>query len=405
MNLINELNEKRYTLKGLSQTYYRNVMSAVREISRKGKLDIDTYTAHAENDLRLEYVSYDEFFELTQLQKRYEEEVKAIENGERPVFRRYDELWKNKMEQLTNKALIRNLAQNMCEDDTKAILGQNYLALANLGYNGKQDEGIPEIVRGNFNIFQRNKEKQEDIRILKEAIDRSILYILTVEPRSGIESQKFAIDLILSNKKPIEKIRSDLKLKSRAPFESYKEQFLEDFHNEQFKRAFGNFDVENEQQKIKDKAMLGMMEVDEKTYKRLSDLGYDGTKGHPLLKTGYRMYVDSYVFDKEMEYCLDVAESLSYKLFTQYNAVAEWATTNSTTRKNVDPMTNLIIDTLWRSTKSKYKRGKVDKERYDQVNELANEMDLAMHDEKIITAIGELKKVKKVNERNIPPSR
>lgn len=402
MNLINELNEKRYTLPGLSDYYFAQVMGIVTRISRNGKLDKDTFNSYAYKDSRLDYVPYEEFFEMTQLLKRYEDAVHDSANGGFSKMTGQAGLWKKQIQKLTNRALTRHLAQDMCAPDTKAILGQNYLALEKLGYDGRQDQAIPEIVRGNFNIFQRNKEKRESIKILDEAIDRSILYLLTVGPRATEEMQVYAIGQILEDGKSIQRVRSDLKSKGRAPFDSYKEQFLEDYHEEQFKGISENLDVYNEQQMIKDKAMDGMMEVNENMYKRLSNLGYDGKDGHPLLQTGYKMYVDSYVLDKELNYCLDVSASLCYELCCRHEIVGGWAAMNSSTRKDVDPMTNLIIELSWKKAKSKYRKGKMDKEKYDKMASLVHEMDVAMENEKIFTAIGDVKKVKAVREKNEP---
>lgn len=400
MNLINELNEKKYTLQGLSDHYYKGVIAIVEEISKGGKLDEDTFNNYAYKDARLDHLTYDEFFEMTQLLKRYKGVLHETGNSNREA-----EFWKKQLYKLTNKALIRRMSQDMCEDDTKFILGQNYLALEKLGYDGRQDQGIPEIVRGNFNMYKRNKEKRESINILNDAIDRSTLYLITVDSNSSIGTQNYAIKQILEDGKSMHQIRKELKLNGRAPFESYKEQYLKDFHEEQFRYVSRNFDVYNEQQKIKDEIMDGMVEVDESTYKRLSNLGYSGKDGHPLIQTGYKMYVDSYVIDKELNYCLDTSSELCRKLRNGYMAIAGWADENSSTRNYVDPMTSLIVELSWMNARSKYKKGKMDKENYDEFTNLMHEMDVAMEEEKIFTAIGEVKKVKEVRERNEPHSR
>ncbi len=405
MNLINGLNEKRYTLQGLSEHYYAEITSLVAKISRTGKLDEDTFNLYADKEQRLDHMSYNEFFEMTQLLKRYENAVQNRNIRYGYVDTKEEKMWKDKINELTNRALIRRLAQDMCEEDTKAIEGQNFLALKELGYNGKPDVGIPEIVRGNFNIYMKNIEKINDIKILKEAIDRSTLYLLKVDPRESISAQEYEIDVILTNKRPINGIREELAEKRRRPFESYSEKFLEDYHNEQFRNVARNLDVDNERQKIQDKAMYDDMEVNEDTYKRLSELGYDGKSGHPLIKTGYRMYVDSYVYNKELNYCLDVSADLSSKLYNNYRAVAYWATENSSTRRYVDPMSELIVDLAWRRAKSMHKKGKMNEENYERVNGIVREMDIAMTDEKILTAIGNVKKARAVAERNTPPSR
>lgn len=402
MNLINGLNEKKYTLQGLSEHYYAEIVGVVTKISRTGKLDEDTFNSYADKDQRLDHLSYDEFFEMTQLLKRYESAVHNRNDKFGYVGTSEENTWKNQITKLTNRALIRRLSQDMCEEDTKAIEGQNFLALKELGYNGKQDVAIPEIVRGNFNIYMRNKEKISDIKILKEAIDRSTLYLLKVDPRESISVQEYEIDVILTNKRSISGIREELAEKNRRPFESYSEKFLEDYHNEQFKNVARNLDVDNEKQKIQDKAMYDDMEVNEDTYKRLSELGYDGKTGHPLIKTGYRMYVDSYVYGKELDYCLDVSAELSSKLYNNYRAVAYWATLNSSTRKYVDPMSELIVDLSWRRAKSMHKKGKMNDENYEKMNDIVREVDIAMTDEKILTAIGNVKKSRAVAEKNLP---
>lgn len=404
MNLINGLNEKKYTLQGLSEHYYAEITRLVKEINEKGKNAEDTFKTYVNEESPLRDISYDEFLEITKLLKQYEEVVAnrtskfgAVIDDKKTI--------ENELKKITNFSLIRRLSQDMKKEDTKSVLRENFLALKELGYNGEQDAAIPEIVRGNFNIYMRNKEKLSDIKILKEAIDRSRLYLLVVDPDSSVGVQQYKIEHILTNKRSIVNVRRELASKGRAPFELHSEKILYEYNAEQYRSISKNMDVWNEKQKTIDRAMDGTIKVDEKTYKRLSDLGYYGNEEHPLIRIGYRMYVDSYVRNKELNYCLDVSKDLCYELRKRYRTISEWSRIRSNRQVDIDCMTDLIMELSCRNKRSKYKRWEISQEQHDKAKTQIEQGDIAMQNEKIFTAIDNVKKVKAVTQRNVPHSR
>lgn len=324
MNLINGLNEKKYTLQGLSEHYYEKITNLVKEINEKGKNDEDTFKTYVNAESPLRDISYDEFLEMTKLLKQYEgananriSKFGAVINDKKPI--------ENELKKITNFSLIRRLSQDMEKEDTKSVLKENFFALEKLGYKGEEDEKIPESVRGIFNMNMRNVERAYKVRAFKEVIDRMRLFPLKVGYKSSHKVGKYAIDRVLTLENPIGKIRSELKERGAKPFELDRNEIIEEYYKEQCERLLKNVDLENEKEKIQDGILKNQKDANEKTYDRLSSLGYDGSKGHPLVRAGYQTYFEGYLHNKELEHCLDYAGNLSFSMCSGYPDVELWA--------------------------------------------------------------------------------
>ena len=335
-NLVNALHEGKYTIKGLSNTYYKEIYDAIKrardaephffEGIYRGCAKIPEYRSkydkYADIDPRLSHVSVDDFFLLAELQERYEEEQKGYEetlkkyekvleeNGRAPAERREYLKYKNfaeqtsdMMQRCTDRVLVRRLAQDMCED-VKAIFNTDYENLRYLGYRGEQDVAIPEITRGNFNIYIDNQVTLDLISGYCEDIDRMRLFLKRTPIGTSESFQIYNAEFDLMGDKSISKVRKELGEKKIPPFTPDQDKYLDEFYGNVVKKMKKkNMDVSNEEQKTKVALMNGNTEVTCDTYEQLATFGYDGSRGHPMLKSGYEMYVHDYAYNKMLDEC------------------------------------------------------------------------------------------------------
>ena len=159
MNLINELHEGRYTVERLSSMYYEDIMKSLLNFRSSGmELTEDSYEKYSEQDARLFHVPYNDFKELMELREDYDEAIRTVPAGRFSGIAggvQGDKI-RGKMNEVTNKALIRRLSQDMCED-VKNIFDRDYRNLCKLGYLGEIDEAVPELVRGNFFLYAKKR--------------------------------------------------------------------------------------------------------------------------------------------------------------------------------------------------------------------------------------------------------
>lgn len=367
MNLVNELNERRYTPARITQIYYDEIYFSIRKFRHSGlEVNQDNYYKSAESDSRLDHVSYEEFKKLVELEEAYEKHL-----AEHPVGRFSSrpggikgEEYRREIISVTNKALIRRVAQDMCED-AKTISTANYDFLYQLGYRGEQESAIPEIVRGNFKMFLKKKFLEQELSGCNEAIDRMKHVLKIMEgQRGGLDD--FLIDRYFVTM-PIDNVRRQLARSRIAPVKDYREKFLSDFYEEKMQRMMKHmdFDVENVQGKTIKKMMDGTLLPDESVYKKISDLGYNEKEGHPLIRSGYGIYVQIYALNKAKIQQLDKAKLL-YREVCGIPGVREYLEGDEL--PDGYPLVGVANTMKYIITKSRYKKGKVSKQEFDEAN-------------------------------------
>lgn len=406
LNLVNEIHGRRKSVDQLSDIYNNEILSAIRRFRHKNiSVDENSYFDFANSEQRLDHVSFEEFKALIEIQEKYDTLLES-----RPVGRastnpggEEGKFMRNQMRSITDKALSRRLAQDMCED-VSIIAKDDYNNLYLLGYRGEQDVAVPEIVRGNFKMYLDNQVAIEKIKRCQEILDRIEVFFRECPEGSSRGVQEYVAQRYLMGEVPMYKVRNKLKEHRVPPFVDYREKYLEELHREQFEKAKYTFDVHDEQGKIKKLIMDGNTEVSIETYKKLADLGYSGKDGHPLIKSGYQMYVDNYVYNKAIPEYSDDIEFMCWKLNTRPYAV-KLLTDQRDIPDSVNAMSNLACDIVWGIAKAKYRRGKIGKEEYLAAKEWREELDGYIKPNEVHEAIVGVKEVDELKKKNLPPSR
>lgn len=373
MNLINELHEGRYTVERLSSMYYEDIMKSLLNFRSSGmELTEDSYEKYSEQDARLFHVPYNDFKELMELREDYDEVIRTVPAGRFSGIAggvQGDKI-RVKMNDVTNKALIRRLSQDMCED-VKSIFDRDYRNLCKLGYLGEIDEAVPELVRGNFFLYAKREILNEELSGCNEAIDRMRYVLRRTEGKKNIELDKNAVERYFVSA-PISSIRRGMAKMDLAPTTDYREKYLSDFHEEGYQRMKnGSMDVENNKGKKIKKMMSGNEFVTEEDYRYLSKYGYDGKTDHPMIRSGYKLYSHIYVLEKTKDEQLDEAKRY-YRAVCRIQGVKEYLESPEYDKvpDSFNCMTYLRDDLMYALTKSGYKKGNISKEEYDEVRQI-----------------------------------
>lgn len=401
MNLINELHERRYTIEGLSDKYYEEIMNSVKNFKSKGiELSESSYNEFAERDSRLDHVPYREFKKLMELDESYKKLLEVLPVGRfsrSPGGIKGDEL-RREIRAITNKALIRRLSQDMCED-AKTILDSDYMHLCKLGYLGEMDEAIPEVVRGNFLMYAKREILKKEVIGCNEAIDRMQYVLKRTSGERHIVLDENAVERYFV-KEPIDSIRRELGRMKCPPIEDYREKYLSDFYEEKFQRfKNSDMDVENRKGKKIKKIMAGTEFVTEKDYREISDLGYDGKTEHPIIQSGYKLYTEIYAFNKTKENQLNLAK-IFYSDVCKIPGVKE----NLESPEIPDEwncMTDLRDYFTYKITSSRYNKGKATKAEYERAKKVKEQNDRYSAPIRLAKMIGGLENVSFDNRKDI----
>lgn len=378
MNLINDLHEGRYTVERLSSMYYEDIMKSLLNFRSSGmELTKDSYEKYSEQDARLFHVPYKDFKELMELREDYDEAIRTTPIGKFSGIAggvEGDQI-RVKMNDITNKALIRRLSQDMCED-VKNIFDKDYRNLCKLGYLGEIDEAIPEVVRGNFFLYAKREILNEELSGCNEAIDRMRYVLQRTKEMKRVVLDKNSVERYFVSA-PISNIRRSMAKIGLAPTTDYREKFLSDFHEEGYQRMKnGSMDVENNKGKKIKKMMSGNEFVTEEDYRYLSKYGYDGKSDHPMIRSGYRLYSHIYVLEKAKNVQLDEAKKY-YRAVCQIPGVQEYLESPEYDEipDSFNCMNCLRDDLMYAFIKSGYKKGNISKEEYDEVRQIKERND------------------------------
>lgn len=400
-NLINELHRRRYTIDGLSDNYNTEILNAIRKFrDLETSVDEEKYFEFTESDPRMNHVAYDEFKSLIELQEKYEKllEKRPVGRESRNPGGEEGKMIRDRMRMLTNRALVRRLSQDMCED-VNVISKGDYKNLYVLGYRGNQDVAIPEIVRGNFNMYVENQMSLNKINRCQEIMDRIEVFLRYSTPKTSVGKQEYLAKRYLMGEVPISEVRSRLKELHVKPFVDYREKYLEEFYNENFEKARKVFDVYNDVGRIQKELMDGNTETKYSTYKQLSDLGYNGKEGHPLIRSGYEMFVNQYVYDKVIAEYSDEIEDMCWEMRDRRYAV-DLLEAQREIPNSVNAVSSLVCDIAFQIAKGKYNRGKIGKEDYDKAKKWKDYMDRNTRQQEIPEAIHGVKDVDTLRKRN-----
>lgn len=373
MNIINELNEGKYTPAKISQIYYDEIYYSVKKFRQSGlEANKENYYKLADSDTRMDHVTYEEFQRLVKLEDAYEEHLEKHPVGRfssRPGGIEGEE-YRKAIKGITNKALVRRASQDMCED-VKVILNANYDFLYQLGYRGEQETAIPEIVRGNFKMFLKQKFLEKELSGCNEAIDR-MRYVLKLMKGQRHGLDEFFVERYFSTM-PIDNVRRQLFKSGVEATKDFREKFIADFYEEKAQRFIKSkhFDVENVQGKTIKKMMDGTMTVDESVYKKISDLGYSGKDEHPLIKSGYKIFVNNYALEKAKTEQLDYAKIL-YEDVCKIPGVRLCLEADDIP-DSYNAMVGLADSMKYSIAKFQYKKGKISKAEFDKAKAIIEE--------------------------------
>ena len=177
MKLINDLNSKKIKENDLIDETVRFYMDFVKQ---NPNCDKDNFKKLVKDNIRLKYMDFEEYKRLAELK----EEIAILQQKpERSKFsgkiKENSKLHEKKEEfiKLSKTFLIRNIANDMCSNDCKSVFDHNYKLLYSLGYLGKADIFIPEIVRGNFLLFLKREFLVNQTKKHCEDIDRMNLLL------------------------------------------------------------------------------------------------------------------------------------------------------------------------------------------------------------------------------------
>lgn len=404
MNLINEMHEGRYTVERLSSMYYEDIMKSLLSFKSSGTdLTKDSYERYSEQDSRLFHVPYSEFKELIELRESYDEIIRKVPVGRFsgiPGGTQGDAL-KKKMNAITNKALIRKLSQDMCED-VKSIFDKDYRNLFRLGYLGEIDEGVPEIVRGNFLLYAKREILNEEVKGCNEAIDRMMYVLLRTAGKKRASLDKNAIERYFVET-PINIIRRGIAKMNYSPISDYREKYLSDFYEEKYQEfKAGRMDVENNKGKKIKNMMNGTELVTEEDYRYISNLGYDGTTEHPMIQNGYKLYSHIYVLEKTKREQLDLAKGY-YADVCRIEGVREYLESPEYDQipDSFNCMTCLRDDLEYAFISSRYKRGEATKEEYEDIRKIKEQNDRYSAPIRLARMIGGVDKISFDNKKGI----
>lgn len=398
MNLINELNERRYTIEDLVRIYYKEILRCVKEFKSEGtELSEDAYYQFAENESRLDHLTFDEFKKIIDIDTEYEALLKVMPVGRfsnTPGGAKGAEM-RAEMVAITNKALVRRLSQDMCED-AKTILDVDYKYLGQLGYLGEQDEAVPEIVRGNFLMYAQKEILKDEVRGCNEAIDRMqyVLRRMKGRERSGLdewEVEHYFVDM------PISKIRQNLGALKCPPIEDFREKYIADFHEEKLHRY--TMDVENNRAKKVKEMMDGNTFVTSKDYRALSDWGYAGKDEHPLIQSGYRLYVETYAFEKTKKAQLNLAKKFYYDI-SGIPGIREHLE-GPEISDDWNAMSDVSDFLVYQIQKSRYNKGNISKTEFEKARARKERNDRYSTPIRLAQKIGGVGKVSFDNRRDI----
>lgn len=298
MNLLEALNHKKYTIEELTRIYYNGIMKGIEKYQAfqknseehsemEGEITEEKFDLFQQSENSVLDITFDEFKQLMEIKKP--EAITAI----------------------TNLALVRRLAFDMCEKDVTLFITQhgarqmaemekqndrNYAYLEQLGYSGQKDEKIPSIVSENFLLYQEKEHLKKEILILMDSENRMEYYLQEHKKNSKVCETKEVLEAIFEGY-PLKHIRKKLGLEEDTLKELREKQndaeiALQQEDIKRLKKA--PLDYSLRAGKIADEMEKGKIDISMQMFEELHSLGFEYTneRESPIVRSGFKEYMD-----------------------------------------------------------------------------------------------------------------
>lgn len=321
MSYIEELRDDNCTISDVSDDNYNSLLTAVQNF-RNQKLDVwktvteDEYIEYNEKIPALNHVSFEEFKEMLKIDEGIDGKRKRIA-----------------IKEITNKALVKQLAVEMCYDETVLLPKTNnayqdmenvndkyYQYLWDLGYRGEEIEGIPKNVRGNFHLFQTKKIVQQQVKSILEIKSRLEYYLKQYQRNpsfykkaEGIREafEDYDIGMIRRFTGKTQSIDEEMRNIKQEKYEHFFDDTLTRRLARRSKKDYEYKEVEQILDDINSERVIPT----EKIYSKLFEAEFDhfSSKGSQIAKSGSKEYSDLQLWREVRKHFMEQAYSLYIK--------------------------------------------------------------------------------------------
>lgn len=382
MSYVESIRNQTETWESLSHQFYDDILKNVvrhknalaKEAKEAGKMNISVWKSTTPADFeqvkqelgKMDNTTFDEFVQMVKLVEEYEalyyhpnvgrfSEDPAGKEGANKV---------EKIREITNKALIRELAREMVSDkvtliektdnpyqDVEESNDRIYDALEHLGLGKETVSGVPRVVSGNLQLYLKKQEVKEKLKTTVAMANRLEFYLSQYDKSKSYATDPASVRRILGEEK-IQNIRKSLGKKESIEREiagekqKKLEQFFKTHSDEKIQRGsntmLGKLDTQIQSM------MSGKNPVTYRDYDYLFQLEFDQYQyatGNEILRSGAKQYVDIRLWGELLAQYKEKANEL-YREAMQIPEAQQFLEQKLGERKERDMNQELIFD-LW----------------------------------------------------------